>query len=167
MKWNVAKCYPFPIYRVLGPCSLFDSNIDIMTPPGSGGWRPQGGFRWWMYIPKFRAAWLTWKVGQMDRKGCPCRHFIESQLFFLLLFFQVLRTWSHHWHTTAPHVVRSYRSGPFNKSTDRSETIIFPMDHQQLGAAGSNRYSWIRWSCPHATCQTVTNNRIAAHYSLT
>lgn len=87
--------------------------------------------------------------------------------FFFLLFFQALWTWSHHWHTTVPHVVRSYRSGPFNKSIDRSETIIFPMDHQQLGAAGSNRYSWIRWSCPHAMCQRVTNNHIAAHYSLT
>lgn len=29
----------------------------------------------------------------------------------------------------------------FNKSIDLSETIIFPMDHQRLRAAGSNRYS--------------------------
>lgn len=68
---------------------------------------------------------------------------------------------------TAPHVLWSHSSTAFNKSIQHLEAIIFPMDHQQLGAAGSNRYSWIRWSCPHATCQKVTNNHIAAHYSLT
>lgn len=53
------------------------------------------------------------------------------------------------------------------RSICHSETIIFSMDHQQSRPAWSNRYTWIRWSCPHARCQRVTNNRVAAHYSLT
>lgn len=79
----------------------------------------------------------------------------------------MLWTGCHCWHATARHVLRSYSIILLSKSIDPSGTIIFPMYHQQLGAAGSNRYSWIRWSCPHATCQKVTNNRVAAHYSLT
>lgn len=83
------------------------------------------------------------------------------------VFFQMLWIGCHYWNVTAPHILWSYSIRPFNKSIDHSETIIFPMDHQQLVAAGSNRYSWIRWSCPHATCQIVTNNHVAAYYSLT
>lgn len=79
----------------------------------------------------------------------------------------MLSTGCHYWHTTAQHVLCRYGIRLFSESIDHSETIIFSMYHRQSGAAGSNRYSWIRWSCPHATCQRVTNNRVAAHYSLT